>query len=221
LRRSEAELRRLEATLSTDEAGRAARFVSRRDRDDFVASRGIQREILSRYLLLPPATLAFRYSEHGKPSLDPAVASSAIRFNISNSGGIALYAVALDREVGVDIEAYRPVRDALALARRYFAPEEYDALRDTPASLQERAFLTCWSRKEACIKAAGERIPLGLRRFVTGALPNALPLRVHGHSANGPGQPWTVQSVAVGERHIGALAIEDGLARLHWYDRDL
>src|SRR6266478_5529693 len=69
LDRAEMVLHQFEATLSTDEKARADRFVFRRDRNHFVGTRGILRELLGRYLSHTPAEFEFDYSSKGKPSL--------------------------------------------------------------------------------------------------------------------------------------------------------
>ena len=61
-------LQRLEATLTPDERSRAARFVFPEDRGNFIAARGILRELLGAYLQRPPASLAFEYGLRGKPA---------------------------------------------------------------------------------------------------------------------------------------------------------
>src|ERR1700691_867822 len=82
-------LSRLEATLSSDETARAKRFVYAKDRNHFVAARGILRQLLGAYLLLPPAELRFRYENLGKPALDAIASDSDLQFNLSHSGGLA------------------------------------------------------------------------------------------------------------------------------------
>src|SRR5947209_4433914 len=52
------------ATLAADEQARAARFHFQKDRDHFIAARGLLRTILSRYLHLGAADLSFSYSAH-------------------------------------------------------------------------------------------------------------------------------------------------------------
>ena len=59
----------LQRLLSADELQRAWRFHFPRDRRRFIVARGVLRDILSRYLRVPPAALAFRYSVYGKPAL--------------------------------------------------------------------------------------------------------------------------------------------------------
>src|SRR4051812_17773983 len=101
-------LTRLERTLSEDERERAARFHFRRDAERFVVARGVLRDILGRYLCERPERLRFVYNEFGKPSLAGEHAGGPHRFNLSHSRDLALYAVTLGREVGVDLEFVRP-----------------------------------------------------------------------------------------------------------------
>ena len=57
--REAARLRRLEQHLSVDERARAARFRFARDREQFVAARGLLREILALYLGVAARQLRF------------------------------------------------------------------------------------------------------------------------------------------------------------------
>ena len=94
-------LSRLETTLSPDEIARANRFVFSTDRNHFVAARGILRELLGTYLMLPAAELKFRYGKHGKPALDLNASDSVLEFNLSHSGGArGLCIFSLGRRLG-------------------------------------------------------------------------------------------------------------------------
>src|SRR5215470_8358816 len=64
-----ARLQALRSKLSADERERAGCFYFGRDRDRFVAGRGQLREILARYLRVPPSAVAFSYGPQGKPRL--------------------------------------------------------------------------------------------------------------------------------------------------------
>jgi 4'-phosphopantetheinyl transferase len=139
-------------TLASDERQRAERFAFERDRHHFIAGRGILRQILSEYLHLPPDALQFAYSPRGKPSL--LNSSTSLCFNLSHSQGLSLVAIALDREVGVDLEGDRPI-EALRLAKRFFSPQEYTALANLPPDRQPTVFFKLWTCKEAYLKATG------------------------------------------------------------------
>jgi 4'-phosphopantetheinyl transferase len=107
LKRAPELIRRVESSLSDDEKNRAALFHFARDREFFVAARGILRELAGAYLKKAPSELRFQYESEGKPSISPNNLDSPIRFNLSHSRETALYAFACGREVGIDVESFR------------------------------------------------------------------------------------------------------------------
>jgi 4'-phosphopantetheinyl transferase len=145
----------LEATLSADERERAASHVSDLRRTRFIARRAIQRDILARYTRVHARDLEFIYSPNGKPSLAGAAAGSGLTFSASDSGDIAVYAIALDSAIGVDIEQRREVEDAEVIARSHFVARDVAAIVNAPHAERSDAFLRCWVRVEASIKACG------------------------------------------------------------------
>lgn len=68
-------------TLSAAEKTRAESFRFTRDRACYVAAHGILRELLGRYTGLPPASLRFGTTAHGKPELGQASGRSQLGFN--------------------------------------------------------------------------------------------------------------------------------------------
>ena len=138
------ELARHEAVLSDDERARAGRFRFDVHRNRFIAGRGIQRQVLARYLGADPAALRYRLAEHGKPALDGPHATADLRFNVSNSDDGLLIALSLGRELGVDLEAVHPVDDRDAVARRFFSVPEnqvYDTIPDRHLQRPEQSKL--------------------------------------------------------------------------------
>lgn len=150
-------------TLSTDERARAARFHFEKDRRSYVISRGVLRALLGRYLNVAPAELRFAYSPHGKPSLDGPAGTP--RFNVSHTHGLALYAFANGREVGIDVEQVRPDFAGEEIAERFFSRSEVEALKALATEARLAAFFRCWTRKEAYIKARGEGLSHPLELF--------------------------------------------------------
>jgi 4'-phosphopantetheinyl transferase len=148
--------------LDASEQHRAARFLFDRDRRRFIATHVHLRTVLGRVLGQPARSLRFESSTHGKPHLVDAPIDA--RFNLSHSGERALIAIALRREVGVDIETTHWA-ETLELASRFFAPRETATLRALPSNQRQAAFLRCWTRKEAFIKATGDGLSFPLDRF--------------------------------------------------------
>jgi 4'-phosphopantetheinyl transferase len=201
-----AEFRRL---LAEDERCRADRFHFTRDRVHYVVARGILRTLLARYLNERPERLRFNYSAFGKPSLEEDSAGAlALRFNLSHSKDLALYAFTRGREIGVDVEHVRADVEGEDIARRFFSPAEISVLRSLPAEARPRAFFDCWTRKEAYIKAHGEGLSLPLDGFDVTLSPGE-PARLLA-TRHDPAQAarWSLRELSPGEGYAAALAVE-------------
>ncbi|MCA1567210.1 MAG: 4'-phosphopantetheinyl transferase superfamily protein [Acidobacteria bacterium] len=202
-------LRRLHSTLAPDEAAKAARFHFPRDRDHFIAARGLLRRLLGRYLAQPPDSLRFAYGAYGKPSLGGAAAAAQdLRFNLSHSHELALYAFARGRELGVDLEHMRPDFAGEDIAERFFSAREVSMLRTLPAEARTPAFFNCWTRKEAYIKARGEGLSHPLDAFDVSLIPGE-PAALLGTR----GDPreltrWSLHSLDVGEAYAAAVVVQ-------------
>ena len=196
-------LSRLETTLSPDEMARANRFVFSMDRNHFVAARGILRELLGAYLMVPPAGLKFRYGNHGKPALDANQSDSDLQFNLSHSGGIAIYAFSLGRRLGVDVEQILPQRASEDIARRYFAAREVADLLALPTPLRTEGFFLCWTRKEAYVKAHGAGLSLPLDSFTVSLTPGC-EAELQSEDSN----QWSMHSVEPAPGFAAAMVAE-------------
>jgi 4'-phosphopantetheinyl transferase len=160
-----AQLDSLRNLLSPEENRRAARFAFERDQQRFVLSRGTLRVLLAQYLNREPDRIHFRYGAYGKPALTEEESRAPdLRFNVSHSGDYCLCAVALGREVGVDVEIVRPDIECLPLAERFFTKREYEDLQREPVDGRHPRFFRYWTCKEAYLKALGLGIASGLER---------------------------------------------------------
>jgi 4'-phosphopantetheinyl transferase len=154
-------VQRLRALLSEDEQARADRYRFERDRSRYVVGRAQLRCLLSRYLTVAPAELHFEYGAYDKPALT----GCKLRFNLAHSGPVVLYALTCAGEVGVDVELEGTNLAGERLAERFFSATEVASLRSLPRSERPRAFLRCWTRKEAFVKARGDGLQLALDSF--------------------------------------------------------
>jgi 4'-phosphopantetheinyl transferase len=171
LDREEKVLGRLESRLSQEEKARADRFHFVNDRNRFVAARGLLRELLGKYLHQAPTGLEFSYGEHGKPSLSGGNASSGLCFNLSHSAGLVVYAIAKERNLGIDVEHVRPESAGDDIAERYFSSREVSDLRTLPPEARVEGFFHCWTRKEAYLKATGMGLQIPLDSFAVSLFP--------------------------------------------------
>ncbi len=141
--------------LSPDERERAARFHFEQHRRRFLLAHIALHWILSGYLKIPPARLYFELGSNGKPKLPPSLANRGFEFNLSHSNDMALLAINLIGEVGVDIEYVKPGFKFEEIAESFFTAREFAELRGLPSELQRQAFFRCWTCKEAFLKAKG------------------------------------------------------------------
>ena len=172
----DAMLQALASTLSPDEHSRARRFLFAHDRQRFIAVRGALRLLLGRYAHIPPAQVRLDYGEYGKPALAQTLPNGRrLHFSVSHAGSIALLAFNCDHELGVDVEQLRPLPNADQVARSTFSSEESAAIQALPAHQQQEAFFTCWTRKEAYVKARGLGLSFPLDQFAVTLAPDEPP----------------------------------------------
>lgn len=201
-------LQRFLNTLSSDERDRANRFHFDRDRQHFIAARGILRTILSYYLPHKPEQLCFRYTKYGKPYLEIADISCDLRFNLSHSHGMAVFAFTKGQEIGVDIEWIRKGISREQIAERYFSHHEVSALHRLSEDQQDEAFFNCWTRKEAFIKAKGEGLSMPLDEFTVSLAPgepaSLLSLKNYPQELS----RWTLRELSPPAGFAAAVAVE-------------
>jgi 4'-phosphopantetheinyl transferase len=177
--------------LSDAERVRAGRFVFERDRRRFVAGRARLRQLLASRLGTRADRVELAYGPRGKPRL---AGGSALRFNLSHCGDVALYAFSNGREVGVDVEAVRELPGADDVTRHFLSPRERAAYLRLPARERSRAFFRCWTRKEAFIKALGTGLAYPLTEFDASPAPTG----------------WSLRSFAPGAGLAAAVAVATG-----------
>lgn len=191
--------------LSSDEKNRADRFHFAVDRQRFIAARAFLRNILAGLLSIRPAEVNFSYSKNDKPFLGPAHAHSGITFNVSHSSGIALYAFARGRAVGVDVEQIRRDLEVETIARRFFSEFEQSQLAAWPETEKFDAFFRCWTRKEAYIKAIGDGLSLPLGQFDVSLEPGETNVLLATRPDSSEAQRWMLREVPAGAGYSAAL----------------
>ena len=150
--------------LSAEEGERYSRFHFEHDRRQFLLTRALVREVLSRYVGVDPSALVFTRNEYGKPSL-VLPADCPITFSLSHTKGLSVCAVALDRPLGVDVESLDRSTSHRDLARRFFAPAEVAFLDNVKGDQQRSEFIRLWTLMEAFVKARGLGLSIPLNSF--------------------------------------------------------
>ena len=193
--------------LSPAELLHASKFAFQRDRIRFIQRRGFLRSILGAYLGTTPALMRFTENAFGKPSL--AVGSGQqINFNTTSSDDLALYAVTRGRAIGVDVERIRHVPEAASIAQGYFSRVEFSSFVKFPTGRRDRAFLDCWTRKEAYVKALGAGLSMPLDSFDVCLWPDCSSALLRVRDKDTSKRLWTLRSIRPGRGYVGALAME-------------
>lgn len=146
---------RIASLLSADEIPRMESLVIPEKRSAFVTGRYLLRSVLSRYTRLAPQIIRFGYLTNGKPVLADESLACQIQFNLSHSASWAVLAVSGIGPVGIDIEAFQPIRNKNWALENLFSIQDREVIRQQPESQQDTAFITAWTKKEAMVKALG------------------------------------------------------------------
>ncbi|KAM3209038.1 hypothetical protein ACQJBY_063618 [Aegilops geniculata] len=123
----------------------------------------LKRTTLSRYTdsKIDLRSFAFKYNKFRKPEIlwpsDDTV-ELPLHFNISHTSSLIACGIAMDANIGIDIEEKKrkTTKSILSLARRFFTASEADYLAEISDSYaQEKEFFKLWTLKEAYVKALG------------------------------------------------------------------
>lgn len=201
-------LPRLAPLLDAAESSRARAFHAASDADRYVIAHGLLRTLLARYIDADPAAIRFETGLHGKPRLDAAAHASALRFNMSHTHDMIVFAFARERHIGVDVERWTPEVECLDLAQHFFSRAESAALAGLPRNAQRAAFFDCWSRKEAYIKATGLGVSRGLDHFDVTLTPDRDAALVADRSAPDATSRWRMRDLGLARGHSGAVVAE-------------
>jgi len=179
---------RLASMLSDEERERAARLASA---PRWIVARAALRIVLAGHLGVHPSDVEFASGAHGKPE----IFGSALRFNLSHSGDLALIALTAKAEVGIDVE--RTSRRSGAIERTLTAGERANINgRDRHTQL-----LQIWCRKEALAKAGGGGLGWAPETFDTST----------------PGEFHLSDLQLDDDGYVGALAVQGARAHIASY----
>lgn len=202
---SRAEIESLARMLPANQRDAAARFRNDDARRRYIVAHTMTLDTLGCCADPPERRLVLARGRGGKPYIAGPRALRHLRFNQGHSGPMAVVAVSIGREVGIDIERIRPDIDIAGPARMCFTEREIAALAQVPQADRVAAFFSCWTRKEALLKAQGT----GLLRP-----PDEVEVGLGRHDPQNAGRPdsgtegWFVATLDFGADYAGAVAVE-------------
>lgn len=205
------------ALLSEDERTRSGRFKFDRDKECYIISRGILRLLLAAYLKQQPQDLNFDYTPFGKPFLSH---DNSIKFNISHSANMAVFAFVRNVEIGIDIERIKDDFDPLELAQGFFSKKEIQALEKQSKEDLPGAFFRCWTRKESFIKAEGSGLSFPLDQFAVSLDSDQEAELLDTQWDSKEKDHWQLFSFIPAQAYIAAVAIRSRTQAFYHYNWD-
>jgi 4'-phosphopantetheinyl transferase len=199
-----------ESLMSDQERIRYKRYRFEKDRRLHLVARALVRTTLSRYADVEPMQWRFAANPYGRPEIEKGADIPPLRFNLAHTDGFVICGVALERDVGVDVENHERVAKTAGISKRFFSPLEYDDLSRLPREQRRERFFHYWTLKESFIKAHGLGLSLPLGRF-SFHLSGRLPLRVSfdPRLEDDPDQ-WQFWLMQPTSRHSMAVSLKKG-----------
>jgi 4'-phosphopantetheinyl transferase len=198
--------RRLLSLLSDEERGRARAFAFDRDARRFIVSHAVLRSLVSRVTGIPVCEVKFRVEPDGKPVVEPGK-SQRIHFSLSRSEELVLIGFA-PSPLGVDVEWLEKAIDVDALADFVLSRCEQDGFKRLDPHDRRKAFLQCWTIKEAYLKAIGKGLFLPPNTIEVCLRPGERAGLQSIFGDERAASRWCVQLVVPREGYVGAVAIE-------------
>jgi len=161
--------------------------------------------------------IRFEYGRHGKPRLAVGLVSASqpdLRFSVSHSGELALIALTVGREVGIDLEYVDREIHFEGIARRFFTAAEITALLHLPPEMRRSGFFLCWTRKEAVLKARGEGLAASLDSFSVSLVPGESARLIAADWDQPQVERWTLCDLAIDSGVAAAVACQGPVAEI-------
>jgi 4'-phosphopantetheinyl transferase len=198
------------AFMKPEEIARANRYFHAKDRNRYIISRGLLRNILGNYLKQQPAEVEFKIGPNKKPFVVNN-GKDSLQYNISHAGDWILLAIS-NSDVGADTEVVDNGFDYEEVIKEYFGSEEITYIKQsTPA---ER-FFTLWTRKEALTKATAKGIDNNLK---------LIPVLDGIHSISShiisSANDWLISSFKLNNQYVGSIAANPVTETFMFWDID-
>jgi 4'-phosphopantetheinyl transferase len=163
------------------------------------------RILLSSYLDGDALGIKFAAGPYGKPYLEGEWSSSNLMFNVSTTTRMAILAVTLGAQLGIDLEEIISLEPHI---EQSLSEREQTDLRTLRRDERTRAFYKCWTRKEAILKAEGIGLSVPLCSFDVSLLPDQQPQLLDARPAAKLTHRWWLSTADPNDAFCCALATE-------------
>jgi 4'-phosphopantetheinyl transferase len=185
--------------LSEQEQAKWQKFATAELRHDYLAARVLSRSSLSKYAQVEPQEWEFDIGPHGKPFISSPADFTAIKFNLTHTNELAICAVSLNSEVGVDAEDIsRPV-EVSEIARHFFSDQDRLELAHRTDQERKTRFFEIWVQKECYLKGCGTGLIREPDTFTIPSCPDGGIILYDG---------WRISLHRRGPRHVAAIAVQ-------------
>ena len=188
--------------LSNLEQSRASKFRFEIHKNKYIIRTGILRILLSNYRMCQPNEIEFKIGEFGKPKLT----NSDLAFNLSHSKNKAIIAIAINLQLGIDIEYIDEKIKAKEIAGNFFSNEEIKQLCALEDVKLADGFFNIWTKKEAFIKAIGTGLTYPLDAFDVSLDNSEQKALTRLDNSFTEAQKWNLFSIKTFNNFKGALA---------------
>ncbi len=194
--------------LSSEERAQQERFYFAKHRHQYLITRAVLRNLLSRYEpLVTPFAWRFETNKYGKPRIHHSI-HSPVRFNISHCEKLIAIAICKVGNIGVDVEYVDRDDKVLDVAKSYFSPKEVKCLSRLPRNKKVERFFDLWTLKEAYIKACGMGLSIPLDHFSFDIDGKNISIEFVPERNDNPGL-WQFWQETPGTQHKLSLAIKN------------
>ena len=168
-----------------------------------IIARGLLRFVLSLYLEVSPAAVTIDFENH-KARLSENFDQS-LRFNASAAEAEAMFAIARNRNVGIDLVFQQEVDETMLLSAKHLTPGEQNLLALMPEGNRSTAYYRLQSRRSALAKA--KQASMAMAAAAGGGTNYWAPL---GHLSFGRASVdgWTAEDITAPTGYASALVAE-------------
>ncbi|ADG93868.1 4'-phosphopantetheinyl transferase [Arcobacter nitrofigilis DSM 7299] len=195
--------------LTPDELNRANKYRISNKKKAYITTRITLKILLKYYLDNDSYSITLYKNNYGKIYIK----GSNLYFNISHSTDMSIITFSRNNEIGIDLENMNCDSNIIDISTRYFTKRERLWIKNLALEKQKEAFIYCWVRKEAYIKALGLGLSIPLDSFhVIPQNTKEIPID------NFQIKEWFLYPLNISTQYLGAMCIQSPNVTMSYFD---